>query len=50
MVLLIFVSAKLIGGAFGYHLRNEHSLIIVGLILAIGIVWSLVRPKASGIK
>ncbi|MDB6076409.1 MAG: tellurium resistance protein TerC, partial [Akkermansiaceae bacterium] len=50
MVLLIFVSAKLIGGAFGYHLRNEHSLIIVGLILAVGIIWSLARPKASEIK
>ncbi|RBP44616.1 tellurite resistance protein TerC [Roseimicrobium gellanilyticum] len=41
MVLLIFVSFKLIGSAFGYHLPNAVSLTIVGLVLATGVIWSL---------
>lgn len=44
MLLLVFVSAKLIGSAFGYHLPNVVSLSIVGAILATGIIWSLKFP------
>lgn len=44
MVLLIFVSCKLIGSAFGYHLPNVVSLSIVAVILASGILWSLAKP------
>jgi tellurite resistance protein TerC len=49
MILLVFVSAKLVGNAFNFHLRNEYSLIIVGAILGAGIVWSLARPKPARI-
>ncbi len=45
MVLLVFVSGKLIGSAFSFHLPNVVSLSIVALILAAGIVWSLLKPK-----
>jgi len=41
MVLLVFVSFKLIGNAFGYHLSNAVSLSIVGVILAIGVLYSV---------
>jgi tellurite resistance protein TerC len=44
MVLLVFVSAKLIGSAFSFHLPNVVSLSIVGVILASGILWSLKFP------
>jgi tellurite resistance protein TerC len=44
MILLIFVSGKLIGSAFGYHIPNIVSLTIVALILGGGIVWSLAKP------
>ena len=44
MILLIFVSFKLIGSAFGHHLPNVISLSIVALILSSGILWSLARP------
>jgi tellurite resistance protein TerC len=44
MLLLIFVSGKLIGSAFGYHLPNVVSLGIVATILAGGIIWSLASP------
>ncbi|MCW1887035.1 TerC/Alx family metal homeostasis membrane protein [Luteolibacter flavescens] len=44
MLLLVFVSGKLIGSAFLYHLPNAVSLSIVGVILATGIIWSLVYP------
>lgn len=45
MALLVFVSGKLIGSAFGYHLLNSVSLSIVGIILAAGVLWSLMFPK-----
>ncbi len=41
MVLLLFVSGKLIGSAFHFHIPNEISLSIVGTILATGVGWSL---------
>ena len=41
LFLLVFVSGKLIGSAFGYHLPNAMSLGIVATILGTGIVWSL---------
>jgi tellurite resistance protein TerC len=44
MLLLVFVSCKLIGSAFHYHLPNVVSLSIVALILGTGIVWSLKFP------
>jgi tellurite resistance protein TerC len=44
MALLVFVSAKLIGSAFGFHLPNVVSLSIVAVILASGIIWSLRFP------
>ncbi len=44
MALLVFVSAKLIGSAFGVHLPNVVSLSIVAVILASGIIWSLRFP------
>jgi tellurite resistance protein TerC len=44
MALLVFVSAKLIGSAFKYHLPNVVSLSIVAVILATGIIWSLKFP------
>jgi tellurite resistance protein TerC len=45
MVLLVFVSGKLIGSAFSYHLPNPVSLGIVAAILATGIIWSLASPQ-----
>lgn len=45
MLLLVFVSGKLIGAAFHYHLPNVVSLSIVALILGTGIVWSLKYPQ-----
>lgn len=47
MILLVFVSAKLIGAAFHYHLPNSVSLTIVVLILGAGIGWSLLRPPPA---
>jgi tellurite resistance protein TerC len=45
MILLVFVSFKLIGSAFGFHLMPLISVSIVGFILAVGVIWSLaVRP------
>jgi tellurite resistance protein TerC len=41
MILLIFVSGKLIGSAFGYHLPNVISLSIVAFILTAGIIYSI---------
>jgi tellurite resistance protein TerC len=41
MVLLILVSAKLIGSAFGVHIPNTISLSIVAFILTIGVIWSM---------
>jgi tellurite resistance protein TerC len=48
MILLVFVSAKLIGAAFHYHLPNSVSLTIVVLILGTGVAWSLLRPPPAG--
>lgn len=45
MALLIFVSFKLIGSAFGFHLPNVVSLSLVAVILATGIIWSLKFPQ-----
>ena len=45
MVLLVFVSLKLIGAAFHYHLPNSISLGIVMAILSSGIIWSLAKPQ-----
>jgi tellurite resistance protein TerC len=47
MLLLVFVSFKLIGAAFHYHLPNAISLGIVVAILASGIIWSLAKPLPS---
>ncbi len=44
MILLVFVSLKLIGAAFHYKLPHTISLGIVLMILASGVIWSLVRP------
>ncbi len=41
MLLLVFVSGKLIGSAFGFHLPNVVSLSIVAIILTVGVVYSL---------
>lgn len=49
MILLVFVSFKLIGSAFGYHLPNVVSLSIVGIILATGIAYSML-VKGPGHK
>ncbi len=40
MILLVFVSFKLIGSAFGYHLPNVISLSIVAFILTAGVIYS----------
>lgn len=48
MILLVFVSIKLIGAAFHYHLPNSVSLTIVVLILGAGVAWSLLRPPPAG--
>jgi tellurite resistance protein TerC len=45
MILLVFVSLKLIGAAFHYHLPNPVSLGIVIAILSSGIIWSLAKPQ-----
>jgi len=47
MLLLVFVSGKLIGSAFGFHLPNVVSLSIVAAILGTGIIWSLKFPQAD---
>ncbi len=47
MLLLVFVSIKLIGAAFHYHLPNSLSLSIVMLILSAGVAWSLLRPPPA---
>ena len=44
MILLIFVSFKLIGDAFHYVMPPKISLGIVILILVGGVAWSLIRP------
>ena len=49
MILLVFISFKLIASAFEYHLPHTVSLSIVGAILASGIIWSLARPQAPDI-
>jgi tellurite resistance protein TerC len=48
MLLLVFVSGKLIGSAFGFHLPNAVSLSIVAAILGAGIVYSIrVKPPEN---
>lgn len=48
MLLLILVSVKLIGSAFGFHLPNAVSLAIVAAILFSGVFYSLIttRPES----
>lgn len=41
MALLILVGAKLIAGAFGYHLPHMISFVIIAVIIAAGIIVSL---------
>lgn len=41
MILLVFVSGKLIGSGLGYHLPNAISLAIVSTILVSGVMYSL---------
>lgn len=41
MILLIFVSFKLIGSAFGFHISPAVSVSIVAFILTAGVIWSL---------
>lgn len=41
MVLLLLVSGKLIGSAFGYHLPNVVSLSLIAFILVSGILYSI---------
>jgi tellurite resistance protein TerC len=41
MILLVFVSFKLIGSAFGFHLPPAISVSIVAFILTAGVIWSL---------
>ncbi len=48
MVLLIFVSIKLICNAIGFHFANWISLTVVALTLATGVIYSLlVKPSES---
>lgn len=47
MILLIFVSFKLIGSAFGFHLAPAVSVAIVMLILTVGVIWSLVVKQPA---
>ena len=48
MILLVFVSFKLIGSAFGYHIPNVISLTIVAFILTAGIIYSFKFKDPSG--
>ena len=48
MILLVFVSFKLIGSAFGYHLPNVISLSIVAFILTSGIICSFAFKDPNG--
>jgi len=48
MILLIFVSFKLIGSAFHYHLPNVVSLSIVALILGAGVAYSKLVKDPNG--
>ena len=48
LILLVLVSAKLIGSAFGYHLPNPISLSIVGFILLAGIIYSILVKNPNG--
>lgn len=49
MILLVFVSGKLIGSAFNYHLSNPVSLAVVSTILVSGVLYSLLvkNPEES---
>ncbi len=48
MILLIFVSLKLIGSAFGHHISPPISVSIVALILTVGVIWSLTVKPPEG--
>ena len=48
MILLVFVSFKLIGSAFGYHIPNVISLSIVAFILTAGIIYSFAFKGPNG--
>ena len=45
MILLMFVSAKLIGNAFDFHVSNVISLSVVASILTGGIIYSMMVPE-----
>lgn len=48
MILLVFVSAKLIGSAFHFHIPNPISLSIVAFILTAGILYSIFVEETKG--
>lgn len=50
MILLIFVSIKLIGSAFGYHLDPAVSVSIVAFILTAGVIMSMAVPDPKVLK
>jgi tellurite resistance protein TerC len=47
MLLLVFVSFKLIGNAIGYHVPNLVSLAIVAATITTGVVYSLMVPAPA---
>ena len=48
MLLLVFVSIKLIGNALGFHIPNPVSLAVVAITLASGVIYSLrVKPPTT---
>jgi tellurite resistance protein TerC len=50
MMLLIMVSFKLMGNAFGYHMPNSVSMIIITLLIAGGVAYSMVVPNPEEAK
>ncbi|TDU63114.1 tellurite resistance protein TerC [Prosthecobacter fusiformis] len=50
MILLIFVSFKLIASAFGYHLDPAVSVSIVAFILTAGVIMSMAVPDPKVLK
>jgi tellurite resistance protein TerC len=50
MILLVFVSVKLIGSAFGYHLDPGVSVSIVAFILTAGVIMSMAVPDPNALE